>query len=160
MDIIYRVWRFFMDGSKPVDWLLFWVDILVLGAILWFELPEWKHRRKAAKFARALLPYMERGREIQASIPENPHGENKDVTAWIEQAKLWHHETHAFISGVSPRAALVFTSVSDLSADNRKIVDQFGGIWHISGFFGDVYQILQARLDNLQKILERPEVYL
>jgi hypothetical protein len=36
---------------------------------------------------------------------------------------------------------------------------EFGQLHHLSGFFGDAYQLLQARLSILQKMIDNPEVY-
>ena len=67
MNALYRLF----EGTRAIDWLLLIVDFLVLLAILWFELPEWLHKRKAAKMARKLIPFLEKGEELRSSAPYN-----------------------------------------------------------------------------------------
>jgi hypothetical protein len=63
------------------------------------------------------------------------------------------------LAGQSPRALSAFKHTVHLQETNRAVITDFGQHWHVSGFFGDAYQLLQARLDNLQKMMANPEAY-
>lgn len=47
IDILHRLF----GDVRPIDWLIVGIDFLVLVAILWFEIPEWLHTRRAKLFA-------------------------------------------------------------------------------------------------------------
>lgn len=49
-DIMHRAWFMVTDGARPIDWIIVFVDFLVLVAILIFELPEWGTNVRHAVF--------------------------------------------------------------------------------------------------------------
>jgi hypothetical protein len=159
MDMIYRIWRHIMDGSKPVDWLLFWVDMLVLGAILWLELPDQLHKRRAAKNVRILIPLLESGRHIQSSVPYQHQENSPELSEWAETAKSWWTSTEAVVAALSPRAATAFNHLLNFDSADRTAMDKSGRPYRLCGYAGDIYQSLQLKLGNLQRIIENPEIY-
>ena len=152
MDGLYRLF----EGTRAIDWLLLIVDFLVLLAILWFELPEWLHKRRAGKKARLLAPFLERGEELRSSAHERS---THDFMKWMDNARDWGIETQVFLEKESPRAASAFKHIVHLRETDRAVVTDFGQLVPLTGLHGDAYQLLQARLDNLQKIIDSPEVY-
>ena len=156
MNAIYHVWHMVVDGARPVDWISLTVEILVLAAILWFELPEWRHKRRAAKQAKLVAPFVARGEALRSTAH---HSSTHDSMKWMGDARKWGVETQDFLAKQSPRAASAFRHTAHLRETDRAVITEFGDMQPVSGLFGDAYQLLQARLDNLQKITENPEAY-
>ena len=150
--------RLFVE-TRGIDWLILIVDFFILVAILWLELPDWLHKRRAERTARALAPLMASGRQLQSSVPNQMSNPGPELMKWVEDVKQWSAQTEAFLAPRSARAAVAFTHViSDSSAD-RKVHKSDGSSFRLTGRFGDLFQVLQVQLDNLQKIMENPEGY-
>lgn len=156
VNAVYHVWRMIVDGARPVDWISLSVEILVLAAILFFEWPEWFHKQKAQKKAAKLLPFLKRGEDLRACVP---YAEINEHLPWMDKARNWHLETQDFLTEHSLRALSAFNHVVHVRDADRAVITPFGQLHGLTGLFGDAYQLLQARLDNLQKIMENPEVY-
>jgi len=159
MDMICRLGHYIVDGSKPVDWLLFLVDMLVLAAILWLELPDQLHKRRVAKKVKILIPLLESGRHIQSSVPYQDMENSPELSEWAETAQSWWTSTEVAVAGLSPQAATVFKHFVNFDSADRVALDGSGRPYHLHGYAGDMYQALQLKLGNLQRIIENPEVY-
>ncbi len=150
--------RLFTD-TRGIDWLILIVDFLILVAIVWLELPDWLHKRRAERRAKTLTPLMDRGRHLQASVPNQLPNPGPELLKWVEDVKQWSADTEAFLVPLSAKAAIAFTHVMSASSADRKVHKPDGTSFRLTGRFGDLYQVLQVKLDNLQKILESPELY-
>lgn len=150
--------RLFVE-TRGIDWLILIVDFFILVAILWLELPDWLHKRRAERKAKALAPFMERGRQLQSSVPNQLPNPGPELLKWVEDVKQWSSETEAFLAPRSTKAATAFTHVISASSADRKVRKPDGSSFRITGRFGDLFQVLQVQLDNLQKIMENPELY-
>lgn len=155
MDVLRR----WFSDARPIDWLLLIVDFLVLVAILVLELPDWLHKRRAETNARALAPFLDRGRVLQSSVPFQTHSPGAEMQQWAEKVELWSSETQGFLAGLSPRASTTFTHIVNAGEADRDVRRPDGSMFHVSGHYGDVYQVLQVKLSNLQRILENPTAY-
>jgi hypothetical protein len=141
---------------------MFWVDFSVLVVsmfLLRISWPGWWRERKGRKFIASLNPYLDRGRLLQSSVPNQAFNPGLELMKWVEDVKAWSTETEAFLATVSPRAAAAFTHVINAGQADRAIRQSEGRMMPISGYFGDVYQILQVKLNNLQKITETVVIY-
>lgn len=150
--------RLFVD-TRGIDWLILIVDFFILVAILGLELPEWLHKRRAIRNAETLAPFMDRGRQLQASVPNQLPNPGPELLKWMEDVKRWSVETEAFLAPRSGRAVVAFTHVISASSADRKVHKPDGSSFRLTGRYGDQYQVLQVKLDNLQKIMENPESY-
>lgn len=150
--------RLFVD-TRGIDWLILIVDFFILVAILWLELPDWLHKRRAEHSAEELAPFMERGRRLQSSVPNPPPNPSPELLQWVEEVKRWNADTEAFLVPRSAKAVIAFTHVISASSADRKVHRPDGTSFRLTGRFGDLYQVLQVKLDNLQKITENPESY-
>ena len=160
MDSFYRIFCIFAD-ARAIDWLLLIVDFLVLVAILWLELPKWRHKCKARKFASRLSPRIDKGWSLQRSVPHtDPHVAGDESKAWVDQTVAWEKETESFIATLSQRAALAFVFKINISASHGVAIAPDGRRFLLGSDFGDRYQIWQVKLENLKKIIENPETYL
>ena len=154
IDIVRRLF----SDARPIDILILVVDFLVLAVILYFEGGEKLHKRKMRRQVLALASFMERGRKLQASTPD-PVVASDAIDEWIEQVKLWGSETQDFLSSRSMRASSAFTHIVNVTAVDREVRSSDGRMFHVAGYFGDAYQLLQLKLDNLHKIMVNPEAY-
>jgi hypothetical protein len=139
MDIVRRLF----SSGLFVGWLGVSVDFLVLAAILWFELPEWHHERRANKLAKQMRPHLLRGRELHLATPDHAAANAYD---WDIRVVAWENETEQLLGTMSPHAALAFSLTVNASDTVRKL----------TGRYGDTSQRLQAKLFNLSRIVEQP----
>lgn len=154
-DAIYRIFA----GTRPMDWLILGVDGLVLFVIVLFEGPEWFHKRRAAKKVKILIPLLERGRHIQSSVPYQYRENSPELLEWAETAKSWWTSTEIAVAGLSPRAATAFNHLLNFDSADRVALDKSGLPYRLVGYVGDIYQSLQLKLGNLQRIIENAEIY-
>ncbi|MGA3161907.1 MAG: hypothetical protein ABSC77_11880 [Terracidiphilus sp.] len=151
------------EEIRGFDWIMLVVEILVLVAILVFEGPKWWHERESRKKAKLLIPLLELGENLRNSVPFYSNlGHNalyQQLTQWRERALKWDLETQEFIAELSPRALSTYKHIVHLRETDRAVLTPDGVLYPVQGPFGDAYQLLQARLDNLQKIIDNADVY-
>jgi hypothetical protein len=152
------------DGARPIDWIIGAVDFLVLIAILLFELPEWWHKRKINRIVPKVIPYVHAGQKLQLDLQElvgqfhNLDG-REEAIAWTYEANMWTKNTSVFLSSLSGRATTAFSIVVNTRESDRMIYSPKHGACYFSGELGDCYQTFLRHLENLQKIMEKPEAY-
>jgi hypothetical protein len=86
------------------------------------------------------------------------HKIGKDLLQWGKDVEAWDAETEVLLASHSRKASTAFTHVINAQVADRT-VRRGNSTFQVVGQFGDVYQILQVKLDNLQKIMENPEAY-
>ncbi len=155
---MYGLFRLF-EGTRAIDWLILIVDFLILVSIVWLELPDWLHHRRAVAMSRALTPFMDRGRQLQVSVPSQNSHPSPELLKWAEEVKTWTEETEIFLARSSRKAAIAFTHVINAYNADRTVRRPDGTRFRLAGHYGDIYQVLQVKLDNLEKIIEKPEAY-
>jgi len=97
MSAICRTWHMILNGSRPIDWITLGVEVLVLAAIFWFEWPEWAHKRKANNLAAEIMPLLEHGRKLKASLTYNlAHTPNQELLDWRDGVISWTQKTEGF----------------------------------------------------------------
>lgn len=159
MDGLYRLFW----GTRPFDWLMFGIDCSVLVVstlVLIFSCPTWRRQYKAKKMVLAVGANLERGRKLQSSMPYwDSHQVGKDLLQWEKDVEVWGTETEVLLASHSRKASIAFTHVINAQVADRTVR---GGssTFQARGRFGDLYQILQVKLDNLQRLMENPEAYI
>lgn len=156
MKILDWVWNALTTGTKPLDWIGLSVEVLVLAAILYFEIPDVLERRRHARIRRALYSLLERGLAVQAATPDTSVKVEDSVWEWTHQVEAWTQETRRTIETFSSRAAAAFMLITNLAVADRVVRRPDGSVFHISGHFGNIYQQLQVRIMNLRAIIENP----
>jgi hypothetical protein len=156
MAMCYTLHYMIFEEIRPFDWIMLAVEILVLGAILIFEGPKWLHEIAARRKASKLAPFLASGEKLRHTISLNP---NQDQNEWRENALKWDRETQEFLKKQSSRALSAFRHVSHVGGADRSVLTPDGQFYPVHGLLGDAFQLLQARLSNLHKIMENPEVY-
>ena len=160
--------RHMFEGVRPFDWLMLVIEILVLLAILYFEgVGEWRYRKMRKRVA-ALVPFMDRGQELQHSVPEPSHPTHpsysaaaKQIEEWMNSIDVWGKETRQFLEQYSPRAARVFENIAEtgILANPQTVHTESGRSFPIEGPQRESYLRLVAQLNNLRSIMEKPEAY-
>jgi len=157
------IWRIMSEGIRPFDWWMLGIEAAVLlfvGYEVGVTIVEQLHKRRIAKKVKALTDLLESGRYIQSSVPYQHREGSSDLLEWAETAKTWWTNTEVAIAVLSPRAATAFTHLLNFESADRCALDNSGRPYRLHGYEGDIYQSLQLRLANLQRIIEKPEVYL
>jgi hypothetical protein len=78
---------------------------------------------------------------------------------WMEKFKAWDSETQALLSDKSSKAASIFIHVVTAAKTDRARWDSGGSVHYLYGDIGNIYQLLQIKLDNLHRIIENPDAY-
>jgi len=156
---MWGIFRRLFADARPIDWLLLIVDFLVLVAILWFELPEWWHKHKGKKMVSELAPLLEKGKELKTSVPYLPNPQWEVTSKWFEDVRAWDSDTQSLLAKHSSQALSAFTHIAHVRETDRAIVTPHGDMYPVVGHCGDVFQVLQAKLDNLQRIVEKADIY-
>jgi hypothetical protein len=149
-----------VEGSRPIDWLILVVDLCVLLAVLWLEVPEWRHKRRCKRIARQLQPLSDKGIQLQTGTP-NPRTSQgmQAFRRWESEVNAWSDETHDFLAQNSSTAASAFLLIVNAQVADRIVRSPDGNMFSLSGGWADTYQIFQLKLSNLQMIVQNPEAY-
>ena len=96
------------DGTRPIDWVMLVVELLVLlliayevGSSIWFK---WKTQGRLA----ATFEWMSKGQMLQQNAPPAGSSDEADSTAWVAAVQQWMEQTHHFLAKYSPQAAASF----------------------------------------------------
>jgi hypothetical protein len=149
-EFLHRLWMMATDGARPIDWVVVLVDFLVLVAILWFELPEWRHKRVVTRHKAKVIQFWSRGQQLQATAPSNQHPDN--LPSWLVSVRNWNSEAQEFLQRCSPwaLASFVHETSGALPPSAHVVVNQAR----------ESYRVLLVRLDNLKTIMDNPHEYL
>jgi hypothetical protein len=153
-----------VEPIRPFDWWMLGIEVAVLILIAIevciFAAPEWIHKRKAKKHLKAIAPLLKDGHRLLASFPAGWNLPNDETFAWIDEVETWGRQTEERLAVLSPLAAMMFSFTPNIGMAGRSVVDKDGRTVHLSGATGDAHQVFQNRLNNLQQIVAKPEVYL
>jgi hypothetical protein len=144
--------RRMVEGTRPIDWILLVIEIAVLAVIaIEYGERKYKETRRGKRLA-AILVQLSKGQEIQSQAPPAGTTDESIATAWIERVEAWNADTLKLLAGYSSQAATAFVHESG------------GPSLTYRGVTGTAqarnwYSGLQSRLNNLQSIMEKPEVY-
>jgi hypothetical protein len=157
--------RHMFENVKPFDWLMLVIEAAVLIVIVYEVVIEGVRRRAEAKRrafidaqALALSVLWDKGRRIQSVVPDPLLiTDTRIITDWIAEVEAWTQETQSFLA-VSPRASASFLSVTDAGKVNLNIPVP-GRIISLTGPPQAPYQRLVVQLENLRRIIDRPDAY-
>jgi hypothetical protein len=165
---------------RAFDWLMLGIEALVLLLIA-YEVKigireRAKQRKQELELTNAvafLSGLMSKGDHIRRDIPspyEIPAGGGLEEQEqwvstkryeWQQRALRWIRESNEEIAKRSQRAASVFMLIAEPpKATPVQVTDKpIGYSFTIVGNDREVYQRLVALLDNLRRIIEKPEAY-
>jgi hypothetical protein len=153
-DLIHRIGRVLFEGARPIDRTVLIVDALVLLIIFveWIQAQRREHRisqRQKLVDTRlvSVRGAISQGQAIQHSAVPNGDAQTDH---WYQRTKAWTTQTEKLLEGYSLRASTAFMDVS--SANPMRTYQEFA--------VAQEYAHLVARLNNLIRIMENPEVYL
>jgi hypothetical protein len=173
IDFLHRGWAILKYESRPVDWLVVIIDLLVLIVIVCSEIIGWwrhhkqsKRDRHVRKILDKLYLLMEEGRAIMSAVP-NPSGDaiydavTGEVTEWIKSVGAWNKQTKELLEQISSKALATFelTSETGISPNPQIVYKQSGYSFSLRGLQGQTYKRLVSQLNNLRRIAEKPEAY-
>lgn len=149
--IICDTIRRMVEGARPVDWVMIVIEALVL-ILICAEYAErkWLERRRHNRLSQ-LHGLLTEGQEIQGrAIPAGTTDEAA-ISSWNDSVGSWIIKTNNYLTGLTPRASAAFLHNRGGAGIN------YSGV---TGKARDHFVMLLARLNNLQSIMEKPEVYL
>jgi hypothetical protein len=106
----------------------------------------------------SLVPLLQRGQELQSSTPD-PTLEPQAIPEWLQKVGSWSSETEAFLAVVLQGHPSLSPTLSTLEGPDREVHRSDGSMFRVAGYFGDLDQVLQVKLNNLQRVMENPEAY-
>ena len=152
----YTICRLFED-VRPFDCLMLIIEVAVLVAILVFDIRAVRRERRHDREQRdrrtlvdqrvaALRDALSKGRELQLRTPGSG---DPYVAAWRQAVSNWGEETRVLLKSFSEHAETVFSL-------------PMPSLPYITGSVGAVSEFVSliSQLNNLQGIIEKPDVYL
>jgi hypothetical protein len=157
------------EGVKPFDWLMLFIEVAVVGLILYEIIAdgfrrraEATHRRFIDQQALELMQSLARGRRWLGAVPNTSYC-NKPVadqldTAWIKDVQAWVRDTNSFLQKHSPKASATFMSIAD-AGHVSTVIGNHPHTYIVRGQAETWYVALTVHLENLQRIVTTPEAY-
>lgn len=168
IDLLRRLREVLFGVDVPrIDYWILGVDFLVLVAILWFEgIAERRHQieRKRAEhltgIVKSLSDLMDEGQTIQWSLRDPRVIGREGEAIWVESVKKWTEGINDFLAMHSRKALIAFQLVSyEELGGNLVFHPNTGETFLVGGDTRLTYRRLVAQLENLRRIVERPEGY-
>jgi hypothetical protein len=143
------------EGVRPFDRLMLGIEVLVVLLIAWeifrgesSRRQENKRRLLLSERMNAVQVLLARGGEIRRTAPSSS-GDPNDVIPWVQSLEEWDTSAQAVLGSFSPQAAAAFTAGIPKGMS-------FPGL---AAGAQNYYGMLLLRLDNLQKLMEKSDVY-
>lgn len=135
-------------GTRPIDWLMLVIEFLVLGLIAAELIHQLYRHFRVARITKRLNRYASQGQAFQWSVPKDL---NTDITPWDKNVKMWIQEVEIFLeTKCSEQAKARFIHFKVRSTPTLRIPDALHA----------TFLELESRLENLNAIIEKPEVYM
>ncbi len=154
-----------IEGTRPLDWIMLIVEILVLFIIAYDFIAERFRRwtdKKRRSFLDALVlqlsPLLDEGNRIRLTIPDPLATTPFFISRWIDIASSWTEKTKTVIASYSSSASAAFMLISD-SQWVDDAVSYHGHNFFLSGPTLEAYKAITLHLENLQRMMDRPEMY-
>jgi hypothetical protein len=164
MFMSHTLWHMFND-VRPFDWVMLIVEVAVLLLILYEVIvgavrsrQEKQRQAKLDAIVASLAKQMDEGHSLQVTTP-SPQLELAKIREWIQSVRAWSHATEIILKHYSLRAVRAFTLVVNANTADTVVHPSEGVSFYVAGEFREAYQRLLAQLDNLRRIIEKPEVY-
>jgi hypothetical protein len=153
------------EGIRPFDWLMLVIEVLVLIVIIFAEIAGWMRRRKESRrhsFLNAksleLSKMMDTGQRLMSIVPDPAFASPQAFMFWVQTAADWTDQVSKIMSPHSSRAVADFMLATN-SQHIDAMVSAHGRNFALSGEIWETYWRLVTRLENLRRIVERPETY-
>ena len=165
LDAIHRFLILLFGRPQRIDFWLLGADVIVVILILYEIIVEGRrHRaddRKRAFISGKMVPLSllrDKGLRIKAAVPDELAITDKQlVQQWISTVGSWSNETNSFLAN-SPLASNAFMLVDNVDHVNT-LATIPGKIFEVRGESKTPYQRMSVQLENLHRIIERPEDY-
>jgi hypothetical protein len=144
--------RIFSD-ARPIDIWMVVIEVLVLAIIAYEAGSDFHHKHKLRGWLAGIFGLVSKGQNLQKHAPRSGPLGNADPAAidpWIKSVHEWSEETANFLKKYSTQAVVAFYQGVQRDAEYPGIA------WNAQNMFGH----LLLRLNNLQRIMEKPDVYL
>jgi len=92
------------------------------------------------------------------TFPVFATNEEDEIADWILKAKDWSEDTNAYLARYSGRASASFSLVVTSTAADS-VVHTPTSSFPVTGRLREHYQKLLVQLDNLRRIMEKPDAY-
>jgi len=107
----------------------------------------------------SLFEFTGRGQQLQRDVPSTfATNEEDEIADWILKAKDWSEDTNAYLARYSGRASASFSLVVTSTAADS-VVHTPTSSFPVTGRLREHYQKLLVQLDNLRRIMEKPDAY-
>jgi hypothetical protein len=153
------------EGIRPFDWLMLVVEVLVLVIIAYEFIAEALRRRTDQKrrlFLNALVlrlsPLIDEGERIRSTAPDPLATTQYFITRWTDSVSSWTKKTEALIAGHSSSASATFMLISESQCVDDA-VSYHGHHFFLSGPTSETHKALTLHLENLRRMVDRPEAY-
>lgn len=154
------------EGVRPFDWLMLVIETLVLLLILYEVIVGIRRHRREEKRAKelahiiaALSEIMNKGKELQLSVPDPATTDWPVHDSWMKSVKAWSSDTNTFLATHSSRASSAFLLLLDTASVTSMVIRPNDSSFQLHGYLREYYQRLVVQLSNLRQIMEKPEVY-
>jgi hypothetical protein len=134
----------FSDSYGPFDRF---VEFAVLAVIAYEAIHHAINHRRIGKRKAVILDLMNEGQSLLAAVASTRQPER--VAGWTRQVEDWIAKTQTILQGYSSQASGSFNHLR-LAPFNYP---------DIAPGAHDHFKVLQARIENLRSIMEKPEVY-
>ncbi len=149
------------EGVRSFDWLMLWVEVLVVLLILFEILRPMLAERKMRKRVSKVYDFVSRGQMLEHTTPmdggmildQQVKANRSAAVDWRTEVQSWIMDTNKFLKTCSPQASAKFLDDSRMSHFSDTTV-RFGQETRAQ------YEVLNCRMSNLQEIMQTPTVYL
>ena len=135
------------------------LEFLVFAIIASEALAKYLHDHRMKMRVNEILPFIESGHELLKAVPDPSYPDAVLTSGWIDQTRDLTVKVSAVLDIHSSRAKAAFEQVRDSGVTAQMIYNSDGSSFSISGEVRLAYQVLASRLDNLNRIAEKPEAY-
>ena len=147
LSFMFDVLRRLLADTRPVDWIIIVIELLVLALIAYEVGYDVRHRVVVKRRVRTVLELLAAGINLREQAGSLAIG---DIEQWKQSVTNWTNESHKVLTGCSPQAGLKFGFLQARNASSY-----LGIAKDIQGHYGT----LSARLDTLREIAENPHGY-
>lgn len=137
-----------LNETRPIDWLIVVIDVLVIAWIAVADLIKAPRRWKRRSAIRHLTGFLANGEYLLSARPATQASE-ADAAAWVEAVKSWINAVQSFLAKEAVRALVEFAHGAMGPRDES-------GVHPLAE---DCFFELEERLRSLREIMERPEEY-
>jgi hypothetical protein len=108
----------------------------------------------------ALSIFMDKGLRIQEIVPDpQVTSDFSIIQRWMADVRAWTDETNTLLRTLSPQASAAFMLITAAEKMSTFVVSSGRG-FYLMGDVRECYQKMVVQLENLRRIIERPDAYL